>query len=81
MGKVIRQYPQTTTFLKRKESRSGLEPRSFRLPAERLNARPNRFTNDMFILYGLYQRGRLMALIAWIYYSSVVACDDKVCIS
>ena len=29
--KVIR--PQTTTFLKRKESRSGVEPRSFRLPA------------------------------------------------
>ena len=25
--------PQTTTFLKRKESRSGIEPRSFRLPA------------------------------------------------
>ena len=24
---------QTTTFLKRKESRSGIEPRSFRLPA------------------------------------------------
>jgi len=27
------QCPQTTTFLKRKESRSGIEPRSFRLPA------------------------------------------------
>ena len=25
--------PQTTIFLKRKESRSGIEPRSFRLPA------------------------------------------------
>ena len=25
--------PQTTTFLKRKENRSGIEPRSFRLPA------------------------------------------------
>ena len=25
--------PQITTFLKRKESRSGIEPRSFRLPA------------------------------------------------
>ena len=31
--KVTRQCPQTTTFLKRKESRSGIEPRSFRLPA------------------------------------------------
>ena len=26
------QSPQTTTFSKRKESRSGIEPRSFRLP-------------------------------------------------
>ena len=32
-GQVTRQCPQTTTFLKRKESRSGIEPRSFRLPA------------------------------------------------
>ena len=30
MDKVTRQCPQTTTFLKRKESRSGIEPRSFR---------------------------------------------------
>ena len=28
-----RQCPQTTTFLKRKESQSGIEPRSYRLPA------------------------------------------------
>ena len=33
MDKVTKQCPQTTTFLKRKESRSGIEPRSFRLPA------------------------------------------------
>ena len=33
MDKVTRQCPHTTTFLKRKESRSGIEPRSFRLPA------------------------------------------------
>ena len=33
MDKVTRQFPQTTTFLKRKESRSSIEPRSFRLPA------------------------------------------------
>ena len=30
--KVTRQCPQTTTFLKRKESRSGIEPRPFCLP-------------------------------------------------
>ena len=33
MDKVTRQCPQTITFVKRKESRSGIEPRSFRLPA------------------------------------------------
>ena len=42
--KVTRQCPQTTTFLKRKQSRSGIEPRSFRLPAYRLTARPNRLS-------------------------------------
>ena len=42
--KVTRQCPQTTTFLKRKESRSGIEPRSFCLPAYRLTARPKLFT-------------------------------------
>ena len=31
--KVTRQCPQTTTFLKRMESRSGIEPRPFCLPA------------------------------------------------
>ena len=31
--KVTRRCPQTTTFLKRKERQSGIEPRSFRLPA------------------------------------------------
>ena len=31
--KVTRQCPQTTTFLKRRESRSGFEPRSLCLPA------------------------------------------------
>ena len=33
MYKVSRQCPQTTTFLKRKESRRGIEPMPFRLPA------------------------------------------------
>ena len=31
-NKVTRQCPQSTTFSKRKESRSGIEPRSFCLP-------------------------------------------------
>ena len=31
--KVTRQCPQTTTFLKTKDSRSGIEPRPFCLPA------------------------------------------------
>ena len=39
--KVTRQCPQATTFFKRKENRSGMEPRPFCLPAERLTARPN----------------------------------------
>ena len=39
MDKVTRQFSQTTTFLKRKESRSGIEPMPFRLPAYRLTAR------------------------------------------
>ena len=43
--KGTRQCPQTTTFLKRKESRSNIEPRSFRLPAYRLTVRPNRLSN------------------------------------
>ena len=30
-GKVTGQCPQTTTFMRRKEGRSGIEPRSFRL--------------------------------------------------
>ena len=33
MDKVTRQCPQTRTFSKRKDSRSGIEPSSFRLPA------------------------------------------------
>ena len=44
--KVTGQCPQITTFLKRKESRSGIEPRSFRLPAF---ARPNRLTQIMYL--------------------------------
>ena len=32
-GQSHKTVSQTTTFLKRKESRSGIEPKSFRLPA------------------------------------------------
>ena len=45
--KFTRPCPQITTFLKRKESRSGIEPRSFRLPACRLTARPNRLSLNL----------------------------------
>ena len=45
MDKVIGQCPQTTTFLKRKENRSGIEPRSFRLPAN--NALPLGHTGSL----------------------------------
>ena len=51
MDKVTRQCPQTL-LLKRKESRSGIEPRSFRLPAYRLTARPNRFTPNRLCVDG-----------------------------
>ena len=46
MDKVTRQRPQTTIFSKRKYSRSGIEPRSFRLLAWRLTARLNRPTGS-----------------------------------
>ena len=45
--KVTRQCPQTTTFLDRKESRRGIELRSFRLPAYRLTARPNQLSTNL----------------------------------
>ena len=60
--KVTRPCPQTTAFLKRKESRSGIEPRSFRLLAYYcLTARPNRRslgdrqTINPLILYAMSQ--------------------------
>ena len=54
MDKVTRQCPQTTTFLKRRESRSGIEPRSFRLPAYRLTARPDRLSDRCFVVDRFY---------------------------
>ena len=42
--KVTRQYPQTQTFLKRKESQSRIKPRPFCLPAQCLATRPNWLT-------------------------------------
>ena len=38
-------------FCKRKESRSCIEPRSFRLPAYRLTARPNRLSLNQIVKY------------------------------
>ena len=54
MDKVTGQCPQTTTFLKRKESRSGIEPRTFRLPTWRLTAMPNRLTLGCLCLLELF---------------------------
>ena len=48
--KVTRPCPQTK-LSKRKESRSGIEPRSFRLPAYRLTARPNRLSASKSLLH------------------------------
>ena len=44
--KVTRQCRQTTIILKRKESRSGIEPTSFCLMAKRLTAKPNQLTQS-----------------------------------
>ena len=69
--KVTRPSPQTTTFLKRKESRSGIEPRSFRLPAYRLTARPNRLSRwmsdcNLFIKkLNIHWSGVFTALFGW----------------
>ena len=67
MDKITRQCPQTTTFLKRKESRSGIEPRSFRLVAlpldqtgsqllfshrVRIEHQPSRLVEAVFQAYG-----------------------------
>jgi len=59
--KVTRPCPQTTTFeekgepkpKRRKESRSGIKPRSFRLPAAyRFTARPNRLSELLIMSPG-----------------------------
>ena len=59
---MSQECPQTTTFLKRKES--GIEPRSFRLPAERLTARPNRnvLMGGFTMIRNEYPRG---ATLCW----------------
>ena len=46
MDTVTRQCPQTTTFFKRKESRSGIEPEVLPLTSLTPYRRPNRLTND-----------------------------------
>ena len=55
--KVTRRCPQTTTFMKRRESRSENEHKPFCLPVYRLTARPNGLTS------GLYQEGHLRSTI------------------
>ena len=54
---VTRQCPQTTILLMRNEIRSGTEPRSFCLPAQRLTARPNRLTLAGSQLLNIYFSG------------------------
>ena len=45
--KVTRQCrQQATNFFKRRDSRSGMEPRPFCLPAQRLTARPHQITDN-----------------------------------
>ena len=53
MDKVTRQWPQTTTFEEKGEPKPGIEPRSFRLPAYRLTARPNRLSTTLWQSHGL----------------------------
>ena len=50
MDKVTGQCPQTTTFLKRKESRSGIEPRSYQPNAIPLGQTGSHF----FLLFLLF---------------------------
>ena len=49
--KVTRQCPLTTTFEEKGEP-NGIEPRSFRLPAYRLTARPNRLSTESRCVIG-----------------------------
>ena len=55
MDKVARQCPQTTTFLKRRVSRSGIEPRPFCLPlwlpAKHTTTRPVRYAPGEIDMY------------------------------
>ena len=90
--KVTRQCPQTTTF-EEKESRSGIEPGSRRLPAYRLTARPNRLSireakvrpvkNQLcwprFIIMYIYHAfiNALSAHIPDILYTCYTCCNDE----
>ena len=62
-GKVTRQCPQTTTFLKRNESQSGIEPRSFRLPAK-----------SPFLIGWMFLRET-----SWKYSSKLYSGSEKLC--
>ena len=54
MDTVTRQCRQTTTFFKKKESLSGIEPRSFELTSlTNLTARPNRLTGYFIYSHAL----------------------------
>ena len=50
-GKVTRQCPSITIFEEKGEPKRGVEPASFRLPAERLTTRPSRLTTEQSNAY------------------------------
>ena len=87
MDKVTRQCPQTTTFLKRKESRSGIEPRS--LPLTSLTpyrwAKPAHLGPLLPVV--LFIRGALYSLFVLVYrlFLSVLDAEstvvDLLCVS
>ena len=78
---VTRQCPQTTTFLKRNDSRSGIEPTSFRLPAQspfltgRMFVRPNilrtlrrtmiRFLIELLVRRTWFGQSKLYFVLNW----------------
>ena len=58
-------FNMNAQFLKRKESWSGIEPRSFRLSAYRLTARPNRLSSSSNIRRFFYNRHHCQRQTLW----------------
>ena len=68
MDKVTRQCPQTTTFLKRKESRNGFEPRSYAYEPNALPLGPNRLSEQQRKM--MIMRGFMSSDVGLTYYSN-----------